>query len=87
MPTRNYRFVQEILQSPGVRRKVAQVRDRKATQAAALAAAEGADVTITLSQGTRARGRPYARISLPASTEFGDSKTRRLRLLGRVVGR
>jgi hypothetical protein len=35
--------------------------------------------------GTRPRGRPYSRVLIPASAEFGDSKTRRLRLLARVV--
>lgn len=85
MATDNYRWVQDILQSPGVRRKLVQVRDRKARAATGIASAEGAQVRLTLSEGIRPKGRPYARISLPATDEFGDSKTRRLRLLGRVV--
>lgn len=85
MPNANYVYVQKLLQSPGVRAKLRQVRDRKARAVHGLAAAEGARVTVTLSDGVRPKGRPYARISIPATDEFGDSKTRRLRLLGRVV--
>lgn len=87
MPTRNYVYVQDILQGRGVRRKVSEVADRQAGQAAAIAAAEGAKVRIVRQDGTRPKGRPYSRISIPAVDEFGDNKTRRLRLLGRVVGR
>lgn len=87
MATPRYLFVQDVLQAPGVRRKLRQVRDRKAGQVRALAAEEGVDVPVLLSEGTRPKGRPYARIAIPAVHEFGDSKTKRLRLLGRVVGR
>jgi hypothetical protein len=87
MPTPNYVYVQDVLQSRKVRAKVREVADRMAGQAAAIAAAEGAKVSILRSDGTRPKGRPYSRISVPAVNEFGDSKTRRLRLLGRVVGR
>lgn len=87
MASRDYLYVQRVLQSMGVRHKVAGVRDRKAREVAAMAASEGVAVPIVLSEGTRPKGRPFARISIPASHEFGDSKTRRLRLLGRVVGR
>jgi hypothetical protein len=82
----NYEFVQQILQSPGVRRKLAEVANRKAGQAAAVARSERVDVVVQREDGTRPKGRPYARISIPAENEFGDSKTRRLRILGRVVG-
>ena len=88
MPTvSDYLYVQRILQSRGVRHKLKVVRDRMAAAAVQLAASEDANVTITLSEGTRPKGRSYARISIPATDEFGDSKTKRLRLLGRVVGR
>lgn len=82
----NYQFVQQILQSPGVRRKLAEVADRKAREAAAVAASERVTVTIRREDGIRPKGRPYSRISIPAVAEFGDSKTRRLRILGRVIG-
>lgn len=85
MGNRNYEYVERILQSSKVRDALRKVRDRKARAINTIAASERTTVTVTLSEGTRPKGRPYARISLPASTEFGDSKTRRLRLLGRVV--
>jgi hypothetical protein len=44
-----------------------------------------AHVPVEVSSGTRPKGRPYARISVPAANEYGDYKTKRLRLLARVV--
>jgi hypothetical protein len=85
MPNARYRFIQEVAQLPGVRSKLDRVRDAKAAQAAALAAREGLQVPIQVSSGTRPKGRPYARIAIRAVDEFGDSKTKRSRLLGRVV--
>lgn len=85
MPTARYVEVQRILQTETVRRQLRIVRDRKARQVAAYAAGEGVKVPIEVSEGTRPKGRPYARVSIPASHEFGDSKTKRLRLLGRVI--
>lgn len=81
-----YEWVQEQLQKPGVRRTIARAADRKARAARVLAAADDyIDMPVIRTDGTRPRGRPYARVSIPASHEFGDSKTRRLRLLARVV--
>lgn len=83
----NYDFVRQVMQSTPVRRMISQVADRKAAQAAGIASAAGVAVPIQREDGTRPKGRPYARISLPASHEHGDSKTRRLRILGQVVQR
>jgi len=81
-----YYFVQEQLQKPGPRRVIRRAAERKARAARVLAAADDyIDMPVIVSEGTRPRGRPYARVSIPASHEFGDSKTRRLRLLARVV--
>lgn len=85
MMKERYLFIQEQLQKPGVRRTIARAADRKARNARAIVAAEGLDVTVTRTDGTRPKGRPYSRVSIPASAEFGDSKTKRLRLLARVV--
>jgi hypothetical protein len=82
----NYEFVQQILQSPGVRRKLAEVADRKARQAVAVAASERVAVPVLREDGTRPKGRPYSRISIPADYEHGTSRVQRLRILGRVVG-
>jgi hypothetical protein len=86
MPTARYLWVQEQLQKPGVRRKLRQAANRKARLAAVLAAQDDViDMPVMQSDGTRPRGRPYSRVAIPAGNEFGDSKSRRLRLLARVV--
>lgn len=85
MPTPTYLYVQNILQSPGVRRKLSDVADRKAAQARSIIASERAKVTVQREDGTRPKGRPYSRISIPAVNEFGNSWTARMRILGRVV--
>lgn len=82
----SYEFVQKVQQSPGVRAKLRAVAERKAAQAALVAREERVAVPISIEHGTRPRGRSYSRIMIPAVNEFGDSKTRRLRILGRVVG-
>lgn len=85
MPTPTYLYVQKVLQSPGVRRKLSQVADRKAAAAQSIITAEKAKVVVTRQDGTRPKGRPYSRISVPAANEFGTSWTARMRILGRVV--
>jgi hypothetical protein len=86
MPTARYLWVQEQLQKPGVRRQLRVAANRKARAARVLAAQDDyVDMPVMQSDGTRPRGRPYSRVAIPASAEFGDSKTRRLRLLARVV--
>jgi hypothetical protein len=87
MPSTDYLFVQRVLQSPGVRRRLAEVAARKAGVAVVLAAQDNENVQVVTSAGTRPQGRPFARVSVPAVNEFGDSKTKRLRLLARVVNR
>lgn len=85
MPTANYLRVQRALQSPGVRRKLREVADRKLRAAQSIAASEGHTGPIWREDGTRPKGRPYSRIIVRASDEFGDSETKRRRLLGRVI--
>lgn len=82
-----YQQLGDIARSRAVRKKLDQVRDRLAVKAQALADAEDVDVPVERTSGTRPKGRPYSRLSIPAENEFGDSKTKRLRILGRVIGR
>lgn len=82
----DYEFVRRVMQSPGVRKHIADAADRKAHAAGQIALSEGVNVPVVRTNGTRPKGRPYARVALPAANEHGDSKTRRLRILGRVVG-
>lgn len=82
----DYEYVRQVMQSPGIRKVISEVADRKAKLAGVIAVSEGeAGIPIVRGNGTRPKGRPYARISIPAANEHGDSKTRRLRLLARVV--
>jgi hypothetical protein len=83
----SYDWVQRVQQMPGVRAKLREVADRKARQAALIAQSQGVAVPITREDGTRPKGRSFSRVALPATAEFGDSKTKRLRILGQVVGR
>jgi hypothetical protein len=55
-----------------------------AAKARTTAASEKVDTTITVTQGVRPQGRPYARVSSSnAAAEHGNSWTKRSRVLGR----
>ncbi len=81
----SYQQLGEIARSRQVRKKLDDVADQVAARARAIATAEGLDADIVQKEGTRPKGRPYARVSIPAANEFGDSKTQRRRILGRAV--
>lgn len=86
MATAAYLALQRIQQGRSVRRHLTASAQRVAARARAVAAAEGADVEVTVTDGTRPRGRSYARVSMtPGVHEFGDSKTSRKRILGQAV--
>lgn len=77
---------------PVVRAKLTAVAHRIAGTAAAIAAAEQTDtdiaVEIDVSDGTRPRGRGYARVtSSNVDAEHGTAATPRRRTLGRATGR
>lgn len=77
MPNANYEFVRQVMQGRGVRRKLDEVRDR-------MAAGTGGEK----SDGTRPKGRPYARLQLrDDGAEFGNSTTPRRRTLGLASSR
>lgn len=72
---------------PVVRAKSVEVANRIAGTAAAIAAAEEVDTTITVEVGTRPRGRGYARVSSSnVDAEHGTAATPRRRVLGRAAG-
>ena len=87
MATKRYELGRQVQQSPAVRRRMAEVADRIADAAQAVAVEEGVDVEVVRSSGTRPRGRAYERVEVPAVDEHGDSKRRRLRLLARALRR
>ena len=80
-------FIQAAAQSEGVRKVLAERRDRLARAAEALAASEDVEGEVSTSEGTRPKGRPYARVEFDnVDQEWGTSKTRRRRILGRAAG-
>jgi hypothetical protein len=87
MPTPRYEMARQAMKTDAVRRKLAEVADRKAQQAQGIAAAAGVDVPVERVSGTRPKGRPFERIQIPAAHEHGDSVTKRLRVLGQIAGR
>jgi hypothetical protein len=73
-------------QTASVRARILAKATRLGRKARANAAAAGVDTTITVSQGTRPGGRPYARVtSSNAAAEHGTSWTERSRILGRAT--
>ena len=85
MPPSRYDFVSDVMRLPGVRRKLDEVADRLASSAQRVAQGENESVPIQRTGGTRPKGRPYERVQVPAVNEHGDSKTKRIRLLGRAL--
>lgn len=72
---------------PSVRAKCAEVAERIAGTAVAIAAAEEVDTTVTVETGTRSGGRGYARVtSSNVDAEHGTAATPRRRVLGRATG-
>lgn len=77
----------QAMQSKPVRRSL---RDRArpvADRYNQFAQADGSDLRARIEEGTRPKGRPYARVVVDggAGEEYGDSKTTRRRRLGRAT--
>ena len=85
MPLLTYKQIGDIARSPAVRKKLAEVADRIARNAEGIAAAEGVDAKIVRSDGTRPRGRPFARVTADGIQEWGTNEVERRRVLGRAV--
>ncbi|MFC5992947.1 hypothetical protein ACFQE5_01830 [Pseudonocardia hispaniensis] len=84
--TVHFEGVGEVMRAPGVRAELRAAAGRVAGRARSIAAAEGVAASITTSDGTRPRGRPYSRVASDRpDAEFGSSKSARLRVLGRAV--
>lgn len=81
-------LIVEAMQSSGTRAGLKKVADRVQGRAAALAASEAPDSSPPrVVEGTRPKGRPYARVQMDdgAAQEWGTSKTQRRRILGRAA--
>lgn len=82
-----YEAAGQALHSRETRLKCGQVADRIAAAARSLAAAEkvGRHVSITRTDGTRPKGRPYSRVTMDGVDEFGSLEGPRRRILGRAA--
>lgn len=79
-------FIREAMQSDGVRGELRKKADAKARRVNQLGTEEGVEMEATVSEGTRPKGRPYARIESPrVDQEWGNRNTARRRILGRVA--
>ncbi len=78
-------FLRSAMNTPEVRRKLRDGAEQIAVVARGIAQSEGSTEPVEVSEGIRPLGRPYARISMPGSAEWGDGKTPRLRILGRAA--
>lgn len=77
-------LIVDAMQSRPVREALRRKRDEKRRRADQLGAAEGVEMELETSEGTRPKGRPYARLtSRNVGQEWGDAYTERRRILGR----
>lgn len=80
-------FIVAAMQTKAVREALKKRADRVQSRAEQLAASEDVDLTSQVSEGTRPKGRPYARVSSEnVAQEWGTSNTERRRILGRAAG-
>lgn len=80
----SYQFARQVMQSAGVRRTLDKVAGRVAAEANRLASAQGLGSAARV-DGTRPRGRPYARVLMSGSQEWGNHKEPRRRILGQAA--
>lgn len=79
-------LIVEAMQSKAVRDGVAARADRIASRAEKIAREEEVEVTITRTDGTRPKGRPFSRVTSDnVDAEWGTSKTARSRIMGRAA--
>lgn len=78
-------YIREVMQSDPVREALRKRRDRIAQRAQVIADNEDVDANVRTEEGTRPRGRPYARVLADAEQEFGTSRVARRRVLGRAA--
>jgi hypothetical protein len=77
----------QVVDMPVVRQRCLEVAQSIAGTAQAIADAEQVDTEITVEDGTRPRGRSYARVtSSNVDAEHGTAATPRRRVLGRAAG-
>lgn len=82
----NFEFVRQVMQTRAVRQKIADVANRVASGTQRIARAEGVSGGVSRQDGTRPKGRPFARVTMaPGAPEFGTAEEPRRRVLGRAA--
>lgn len=83
----SYEFIQKAMQAGPVRDALAARARKVRSRAESIAAGEGVELNSTVREGTRPKGRPYARVESPnVSQEWGSANVDRKRVLGRAAG-
>jgi len=80
----SYQFVRQVMQSAGVRQSLDGVAGRIAAEANRLAKQQGLGTAARV-DGTRPKGRPYARVLMTGSQEWGTYMEPRQRILGQAA--
>lgn len=76
----------DAMRTKTVRAALRKKADKKQSRAEQIAAQEGVELDSKVVEGTRPRGRPYARVqSTNVGQEWGDRHTERKRVLGRAA--
>jgi hypothetical protein len=76
-----------IVQAPSVRKRLRFVADRIAARTRANLASADVDATVTVEEGTRPKGRSYARVMHNDKYgEYGTEDIPKHRALGRAIG-
>lgn len=79
---------QSIVQAPSVRKRLRLVADQIAARTRANLAAAGSEATVTVEEGTRPKGRAYARVvHNDPFGEYGTEDIPKHRALGRAIGK
>ena len=77
---------EDAMQCGTVRRALRKKAEQKQRAADSIAASEGVELDSKLVEGTRPKGRPYARVqSSNVAQEWGNSVVKRRRILGRAA--
>lgn len=80
-----YEAAGQAMRSSTTRAKCSQVADRIASTLRSVTAAEGLDVSIGRTNGTRPKGRPVSRVTITGTDEWGDSGQPKRRIIARAT--
>lgn len=76
----------QAMQAPSTRAALREKAEKIASKARGIASSEGVDMSVDVSEGTRPKGRPYARVSSPnVDQEVGTQFVPKRRILGRAA--